>query len=112
MRLTKTDVTELKEKGWVKEETVFNFEAVFAYALIVDETSEEINVKYKDHCITVSLPEKDAATLTATEETTLKNSQYNGKNEGLLIVVEKDLTCVDATSEDQNDTYDDIKSSC
>lgn len=112
LRLTKTDVADLKEKGMVKEETVFSFEAVFSYALFVDADSEEINAKYKDNCVTVFLPEKEAAILTDTEEITVKNSQYNGSADGLFILIEKDLQCLDDTSEDQSDMYENTKTTC
>ncbi len=111
-RLTKTDVADLKEKGMVKEETVFSFEAVFSYALFVDADSEEINAKFKDNCVTVFLPEKEAAILTDTEEITVKNSQYNGSADGLFILIEKDLQCLDDTSEDQSDMYENTKTTC
>ncbi len=112
LRLTKTDVADLKEKGMVKEETVFSFEAVFSYALFVDADSEEINAKFKDNCVTVFLPEKEAAILTDTEEITVKNSQYNGSADGLFILIEKDLQCLDDTSEDQSDMYENTKTTC
>ena len=112
LRLTKTDVADLKEKGMVKEETVFNFEAVFSYALFVDADSEEIHAKFKDNCVTVFLPEKEAAILTDTEEITVKNSQYNGSADGLFILIEKDLQCLDDTSEDQSDMYENTKTTC
>lgn len=112
LRLTKTDVADLKEKGMVKEETVFSFEAVFSYALFVDADSEEINAKFKDNCVTVFLPEKEAAILTDTEEITVKNSQYNGSADGLYILIEKDLQCLDDTSEDQSDMYENTKTTC
>ena len=112
LRLTKTDVADLKEKGMVKEETVFNFEAVFSYALFVDADSEEINAKFKDNCVTVFLPEKEAAILTDSEEITVKNSQYNGSADGLFILIEKDLQCLDETSEDQSDMYENTKTTC
>ena len=112
LRLTKTDVADLKEKGMVKEETVFSFEAVFSYALFVDADSEEINAKFKDNCVTVFLPEKEAAILTDSQEITVKNSQYNGSADGLFILIEKDLQCLDETSEDQSDMYENKKTSC
>ena len=112
LRLTKTDVADLKEKGMVKEETVFSFEAVFSYALFVDADSEEINAKFKDNCVTVFLPEKEADILTDSQEITVKNSQYNGSADGLFILIEKDLQCLDETSEDQSDMYENKKTSC
>lgn len=112
LRLTKTDVADLKEKGMVREETVFSFEAVFSYALFVDADSEEINAKFKDNCVTVFLPEKEAAILTDSEEITVKNSQYNGSADGLFILIEKDLQCLDEISEDQNDMYENTKTKC
>ena len=112
LRLTKTDVADLKEKGMVKEETVFNFETVFSYALFVDAESKEINAKLADNTIEIFLPEKEASILTETDEITVKNTQYNGEEKGLFILIEKDLQCLDTTSEDQKDMYVNTKTKC
>lgn len=112
LRLTKTDVSDLKEKGLVREKTVFNNETVFNYALFIDAKSEEINAKYAEKTIEIFLPEKEAKILTDSQEITVKNSQYNGEEGGLFILIEKDLQCLDTTSEDQSDMYENSKTKC
>lgn len=112
LRLTKTDVKNLKEKGMVREETIFDTETAFKYVLYSDSNSEKINAKFSKDTIEVFLPEKETKILTETEEITVKNKEYNGTKGELFILIEKDLQCLDDTFEDQNDMYENKKTKC
>lgn len=112
LRLTKTDVADLKEKGMVRETTVIGPETVFNYALFAVADAKEITAQYANHSIEIFLPEKEAALLTETEEITVKSTTYNGTDGGLFILIEKDLQCLDETSEDQSDMYQNTKTKC
>ena len=112
LRLTKTDVADLKEKGMVSEKTVFESETIFHYSLYVDADSKEINAKFSDQTIEIFLPEKEAKILIDTEQITIENSQYNGEKDQLFLLIEKDLQCLDSTSEDQSDMYENTKTQC
>ena len=112
LRLTKTDVADLKEKGMVSEKTVFDSETIFHYSLYVDADSKEINAKFSDQTIEIFLPEKEAKILIDTEQITIENSQYNGEKDQLFLLIEKDLQCLDSTSEDQSDMYENTKTQC
>lgn len=112
LRLTKTDVLNLKKNGIVEENTVLGTEELFKYALIVDETASGISAKLMDNKITVSLSKKEADVLINTDEITVQGNQNNGVDKGLFILVEKDLQCLDTTSEDQSDMYKNTKTHC
>ena len=112
LRLTKTDVADLKEKGMVSEKTVFESETIFHYSLYVDADSKEINAKFSDQTIEIFLPEKEAKILIDTEQITIENSQYTGEKDQLFLLIEKDLQCLDSTSEDQSDMYENTKTQC
>lgn len=108
LRLTKTDVETLKQKGLVEEKTIVNTEEIFSYALIISEEVTQISASFIDNKITVFLSQQEAKILTETEEITVQGSQENG----LFLLVEKDLQCLDTTSEDQSDMYENFKTKC
>lgn len=108
LRLTKTDVQTLKENGLVEEKTIVNAEEIFSYSLMIDQATEKISVNFQNNKITVFLSKEEARILTKTEEITVQGSQENG----LFLLVEKDLQCLDTTSEDQSDMYENFKTKC
>lgn len=108
LRLTKTDIQTLKENGLVEEKTIVNAEEIFSYSLMIDEKIEKISANFKNNKITVFLSKEEAKILTETEEITVQGSQENG----LFLLVEKDLQCLDTTSEDQSDMYENFKTKC
>ena len=112
LRLTKTDIQNLKEKGIVEEKTIIGSEEIFKYSLVVDEKIATISAEFQAGKITVFLSKKEADILTETEEITIKGSQNNGEEKGLFLLVEKDLQCLDITQEDQTDMYENTKTHC
>lgn len=112
LRLTKTDVRNLKENGRVDEKTVLGKEQLFSYSLLKDENADAISAAFVNGSITVVLPKNEAKTLTETDEITVKGYQNNGEEGDLFLLIEKDLQCLDDTFEDQNDMYENPKTTC
>lgn len=112
LRLTKTDVRNLKETGRVDEKTVLGNEQLFSYSLLKDENADAISASFVNGSITVVLPKNEAKTLTETDEITVKGYQNNGEEGDLFLLIEKDLQCLDDTFEDQNDMYENPKTTC
>lgn len=112
LRLSKTDVDDLKTKGLIECKTVFIGNEVFEYVLQTDINAKKISARFDDGNITVVLPFAEAQTLTETNEITVKGYQDNGAKEPLFILVEKDLQCLDPTHEDQSDMYENPSTVC
>lgn len=112
LRLTKTDIQNLKENGIVEEKTILGTEEIFKYSLVVDDKISTISAEFQAGKITVFLSEKEADILTETDEITVEGSQNNGEEKGLFLLVEKDLQCLDITHEDQTDMYENTKTHC
>lgn len=112
LRLTKTDIRNLKETGKVEEKTVLGPNQIFSYSLFRKEDAEEISSTFENGTITVNLPKKESDTLTETDEITVKGYQKNGKEGDLFLLIEKDLQCLDDTFEDQSDMYENPKTHC
>lgn len=112
LRLTKTDVRNLKETGRVDEKTVLGNEQLFSYSLLKDENADAISASFVNGSITVVLPKNESETLTETDEITVKDYQNNGEEGGLFLLIEKDLQCLDDTFEDQSDMYENPNTTC
>ena len=112
LRLTKSDVDELKSQKQVSCKTVISGKEVFEYALRIVAEIKYISASFSDRKITISLPSAEAKTLTDTNEITVKGWQDNGEEEQLFLLIEKDLQCLDETEEDQSDMYENPKTVC
>ncbi|MBF8456840.1 hypothetical protein IV494_06545 [Kaistella sp. G5-32] len=112
LRLTKTDIQNLKEKGIVEEKTIIGTQEIFKYSLVIDEKISTISAEFQANKITVFLSKNEAEILTETDEITVDGSQNNGEEKGLFLLVEKDLQCLDITREDQADMYENTKTHC
>ncbi len=112
LRLTKTDVRNLKETGRVDEKTVLGNEQLFSYSLLKDENADAISASFVNGSITVVLPKNESETLTETDEITVKDYQNNGEEGDLFLLIEKDLQCLDDTFEDQSDMYENPNTTC
>lgn len=112
LRLTKTDVRNLKENGRVDEKTVLGKEQLFSYSLLKDENADAISAAFVNGNITVVLPKNQSEILTETDEITVKGYQNNGEEGGLFLLIEKDLQCLDDTFEDQSDMYENPNTTC
>lgn len=112
LRLTKTDVANLNKTGKVSEQTVVAPGQVFSYELSADPAAENISAQFADNRITVTLSGETFKTLTETDEITVQGNQENGESDSLLLLIEKDLKCLDTTFEDQSDMYENPKTHC
>lgn len=112
LRLTKIDVQNLKKYGIVEESTIIGSQEIFKYSLVLNQDIPSIAAEFRANKITVFLSQKETQILTETNEITVEGFQNNGKDKGLFLLVEKDLQCLDTTSEDQSDMYENTKTHC
>ncbi len=112
LRLTKTDVVQLKESGTITCKTIITPKEVFQYALKVDATVQSFSASFESNTITIHIPVSDANILTDTDDITIKGSQKNGEDGDLFLLIEKDLQCLDESDEDQSDMYENKKTVC
>ncbi len=112
LRLTKTDVQNLRQTGIVTESTVISPGNILTYNLQKNTEAQKMHCTFNGGNITVHLPHDKLCILIYTDEIGVQEYAENGQEGGLFLLVEKDLKCLDATSEDQSDMYDNPKSSC
>ncbi len=112
LRLTKTDIQNLKTVEKVEEKTILSGNQIFQYSLEKNENSDSLKATFENSKISVFLPQNEWETLVNTDEITVSGHQENGEEGNLFLLIEKDLKCLDATFEDQSDMYENPKAHC
>lgn len=107
VRLTKTEVDNICKGNTLEERTIFG-DDIFRYELKQSNVASELSATFKSGTITMFLPpsliqdwnSNDTVGFNATTK------------DGLYILVEKDFKCLDETTEDQSDNYENPHITC
>ncbi len=97
-RLTRPDISALAVDGSLCEQTDFIGKSLI-YALTTTQ-NDAMTAEFIDNTITLYLPKIMLDKLVNTEIV-----GFNGSNGKLILLVEKDFTCLDNVAEDQSDNY-------
>lgn len=103
-RLTRSEVATFCEMGHYEEKTDFG-DAVFKYALRMDEATDELLAGFKTNTITLRVPQKIGAGWDANHKVGFENTVRLGNGNELHILLEKDFACLDDRGEDESDNY-------
>lgn len=103
-RLTKSDVAVFAEKGYIEERTQFGT-GVFIYAMKVSDEAS-INVSLGHNLIMMSIPAAMAKDWVETDKVGMEANIAQANQSPIGLLIEKDFKCLDETSEDQSDNYD------
>ncbi len=102
-RLTKTEVNNLCEKGYVEEKTPFD-EATFCYA--VKESQEDtLSASFNNNAIVLHIPSAMLNNWHIKDTVGFYHNQQLKDGSELVLTLEKDFVCMDETVEDQSDNY-------
>ncbi len=104
LRLTKTEVNDLCQKGAFTEKIVFPNNTL-TYTIKAKESIENMDASYTDNCITIYIPKKDCKEWPTNTIIGFKHILNIDSVNSLSILVEKDFVCMDETVEDQSDNY-------
>jgi hypothetical protein len=97
-RLTKTDVNDLAEAGYIDDKVNFAGQTLL-YAIQAKE-DDVLTSTFENNKITLFMPQSMISELKNTDKVGFENTT------GVLhLLVEKDFTCIDNAAEDQNDNY-------
>ena len=108
LRLSKSEVEKLSEEGIVKEQT--NFANVsFTYSIKKAKNETGINADFNNNELTVSIPEHLVAGWSVNNVVSFDNRLADGSFPELYVLVEKDFKCIDNSTEDQSDNYENPK---
>lgn len=110
-RLSKTDVDILTATGYHEEQTSFGT-AVLKYALKRKEDAKELTADYMDNMITTYIPASFLQGWDKNDVIGIDARMPISEGETLYLLIEKDFKCLDDTTEDQSDNYDNPNQTC
>jgi hypothetical protein len=111
IRLTKTEVSKLAETGDLEEQTIFPNNR-FVYALQKAGEAEVLSATFENNKITMFVPATFIKDWPANNIVGLDNKMPLPGNEYLYLLIEKDFLCLDETTEDQRDNYENPNKTC
>jgi hypothetical protein len=109
-RLTKSEVKKLCTENYIEAKTEFN-SATLIYAISV-QNIERLDADFESNKITLVFPAKDASNWYSNELITHEHSIQLNNGNMLKLLLEKDFVCLDHTTEDQSDNYENPNKTC
>ena len=111
IRLTKTEVSNLAETGYLEEQTLFPNNHLI-YALQSNAQAPELFASFRNNKITIHVPESFTKEWPANNIVGLDTKMPISETESLYLLVEKDFVCLDETTEDQSDNFENPNKNC
>lgn len=106
LRLRKSDLNTLVEKGEVKEQVSFpGGKETFSFILKLKEELDQVHAASSPHELEISLPKFNAISWANSAEVGIEVYQELGGEEQLHLLIEKDFPCLDRENEDKSDTF-------
>lgn len=110
IRLTKTEVSKLAETGYLEEHT--NFPGTqFIYSLQKTD-AEDLSATFENNKIIIFIPALFVKDWPENNTTGFDTKMPISKTETLYLLIEKDFVCLDETTEDQSDNYNNPNKNC
>ena len=110
LRLTKTEVSELAQTGYLEEQTRFPG-SQFIYTLQKTDAAD-LSATFQNDKINIFVPALFAKDWPENNITGLDTKMPISKTDTLYLLIEKDFVCLDKTTEDQSDNYENPNKNC
>ena len=94
LRLTQSEVTQLRTEGRVEAVVRFGPGQELRYALEASPNVAELTAYYEDHALVVALPEAWVPDWVDTDRVGFDGLQQVGERDELMLLVEKDFECL------------------
>ncbi len=111
IRLTKTEVSLLANIGYLQEQTAFG-NNTFTYALQAVADTETLSAAMEANTITMFVPTAFTKDWPENSVIGINANMPVTDNRSLYLLLEKDFVCLDETTEDQRDNYENPNSTC
>ena len=110
IRLSRTEVDTFGTAGYLQEQTQVG-NGTFTYALQSKDGISALEAAYDNNTMTIFVPAA-IPPVWAKDETVGYDNNMDTGNGKLFILLEKDFKCIDNTSEDQSDNFDNPNMTC
>ena len=111
IRLTRSEVEKLANTGYLEEQTIFANNK-FIYALQSVDDANELSATLASNKITMFVPKKLINGWPENNVVGFNAKMPLAENESLFLLLEKDFVCLDETTEDQSDNYENPNKTC
>lgn len=111
IRLTKSEVSSLAATGYLEEQTKFA-NGSFIYCLQSSEAVDVLSATFNNNKITVMAPASFVKEWPQNEIIGINSNMPINENETLYLLLEKDFVCLDETTEDQSDNFENPNKTC
>ena len=111
LRLSKPEVEKLAVAKYLEERMSFG-NNTFRYALQVKDAGDKLSADFDGGKITVFIPEVFIKDWVVNDVIGFNGMEQVSDTETLYILVEKDFRCLDETTEDQSDNYENPNKTC
>ncbi len=108
LRLTKSEVAQINEKGRVEETVEFGLESsqTLVYALETTALLENTRATFENNCLRITVPKNQAEKWTNSNQVGIEFEQVFGNDKYLRILIEKDFACLEERAgEDESDAF-------
>ena len=107
IRVRKSELTALSEKGQVSETIGISKEIVFEFSLR-QEKVERVIATLENNILSVIIPENIAAQWISSNQVGIEVQEKIADDRHLHILIEKDFPCLDREEEDYEDTFHEL----
>ena len=111
IRLTKTEVSLLANTGFLQEQTNF-VNNTFTYALQAVDDADTLSAKMEGNTITIFVPTSFTKEWPENSVVGINASMPVNNDNSLYLLLEKDFVCLNETTEDQSDNYENPNTTC
>jgi hypothetical protein len=111
IRLTKTEVSTIATTGYLEEETMFGNNK-FVYALQRVDEGNALTAALEQNKMIMFVPASLTKDWPANNIIGFEANMPLADNKTLYLLLEKDFVCLDHTTEDQSDNYENPNKTC
>ncbi len=111
LRLSIPEIEKLADAKYLEERTSFG-NNTFSYALQSKDGGDKLSADFNGGKITVFIPEVFIKDWVVNDVIGFNATEQVNDTESLYIQVEKDFKCLDETTEDQSDNYENPAKTC
>ena len=111
IRLTKTEVNIIANTGYLEEETLFGNNK-FVYALQRVDEGNELSAALEENKMIIFVPSSLTKEWPTNNIIGFNAEMPVADNKTLFLLIEKDFVCLDETTGDQSDNYENPNKTC